>query len=200
MPHALLHALPPEMTKVASPERFTFPFAYTPHPLCLAAVEAVKAYVNMQPEVAQYVAEGKMMGVLVVNTAKDDKAEKRAFLAAYSGTAPLMEGLDYFVPNVVRLQALGEDYAQRDAEIQRLTHEIATLESSEAWTQARHDLAAQQAEAARYLAEISQAMTALKAARQAYRQQQAACADIVATDYYATFRHKTDAMLQDESQ
>lgn len=201
MSRSLLHSLPPEVATVASPERFTFPFAYTPHPLCLAAAEAVKTYVKTHNDVAQYVGEGKMMGVLVVNTAKEGEAEERAFLAAYSGTAPRsIAGLAYFVPNVVRLQALGEDYTKLDAEIQRLTQEIAALEKAEAWAQARHDLATLQAEATRSLKELSQTMPPLKAVRQAYRQQQAACATLVGTDYYEKLRQQADAMLQDESQ
>ena len=54
----MLHKLNCDIPK---PERFTYPFCYEPHPLCLAAVEEVKLEIErIQPK------EGKMFGVLVV--------------------------------------------------------------------------------------------------------------------------------------
>ena len=65
---SLLHPLNTDLQK---PERFTYPFCYEPHPLCLLAVEEVKHEIErIQPT------EGKMFGVLVV---------EGGFLAAYSG-------------------------------------------------------------------------------------------------------------------
>ena len=54
----MLHALNCDIPK---PERFTYPFCYEPHPLCLVAVEEVKKEIaRINPS------EGKMFGVLVV--------------------------------------------------------------------------------------------------------------------------------------
>ena len=54
----MLHKLNCDIPK---PERFTYPFCYEPHPLCLAAVEEVKLEIErIHPT------EGKMFGVLVV--------------------------------------------------------------------------------------------------------------------------------------
>ena len=56
---------------IPEPERFTYPFCYEPHPLCILAAEEVKREIErIQPT------EGKMFGVLVV---------EGGFLAAYSG-------------------------------------------------------------------------------------------------------------------
>ncbi len=53
-----LHTLNSDIPK---PERFTYPFCYEPHPLCLMAAEEVKQEIaRIGPK------EGKMFGVLVV--------------------------------------------------------------------------------------------------------------------------------------
>lgn len=88
---SLIHLL---IADLPLPERFTYPFCYEPHPLCLMAAEEVKREIErIQPT------EGKMFGVLVV------KAEEGlGFLAAYSG---LLEGRNdwpYFVPPVFDAQ------------------------------------------------------------------------------------------------
>ena len=88
---SLIHPL---IADIPLPERFTYPFCYEPHPLCLMAAEEVKREIErMHPQ------EGKMFGVLVV------KAEQGlGFLAAYSG---LLEGRNdwpYFVPPVFDAQ------------------------------------------------------------------------------------------------
>ena len=65
----------PLHTTLSKPERFTWPFCYEPHPLCLLAAEEVKREIaRIEPS------EGKMFGVLVVDT-----DEGLGFLAAYSG-------------------------------------------------------------------------------------------------------------------
>ena len=55
---SLIHPL---IADIPLPERFTYPFCYEPHPLCLMAAEEVKREIErIQPT------EGKMFGVLVV--------------------------------------------------------------------------------------------------------------------------------------
>ena len=51
------------------PRRFTYPYRYTPHPLCLAAAEEVRAYLTAHPELDAAAQKGKMFGVLVVEGA-----------------------------------------------------------------------------------------------------------------------------------
>ena len=54
-----LHQLSSDIPK---PERFTYPFCYEPHPLCILAAEEVKREIErIHPT------EGKMFGVLVVS-------------------------------------------------------------------------------------------------------------------------------------
>ena len=101
---AIIHTLHSSAEK---PERFTYPFCYEPHPLCLAAAEEVKQKIATMP-----LTEGQMFGVLVVETAGG-----LAFLAAYSG---LLEGRNdwpYFVPPVFDAQQPDGYFKTREREI-----------------------------------------------------------------------------------
>jgi tRNA pseudouridine32 synthase/23S rRNA pseudouridine746 synthase len=95
-------------TDLPKPERFTYPFFYEPHPLCLLAAEEVKQEIRrINPK------EGKMFGVLVVETAQ----QQLGFLAAYSG---LLEGRNdwgYFVPPVFDAQQPDGYFKTREREI-----------------------------------------------------------------------------------
>ena len=95
--------LHPLHTDLPKPERFTYPFCYEPHPLCLLAAEEVKREIErIHPS------EGKMFGVLVV---------EGGFLAAYSG---LLEGRNdwpYFVPPVFDAQQPDGHFKQTEREI-----------------------------------------------------------------------------------
>ena len=95
------------MTDIPKPERFTYPFCYEPHPLCLLAAEEVKQEIErIHPS------EGKMFGVLVV---------EGGFLAAYSG---LLEGRNdwpYFVPPVFDAQDPDGYFKAKEREISHST-------------------------------------------------------------------------------
>ena len=121
--------LHPLTTDIAPPERFTYPFCYEPHPLCLLAAEEVKQEIErIQPS------EGKMFGVLVVEGATVNckpstvnckpstvnckpSTVNYSFLAAYSG---LLEGRNdwpYFVPPVYDAQDPNGYFKTREREI-----------------------------------------------------------------------------------
>ena len=56
----------PLNTDIAKPERFTYPFAYEPHPLCQLAAQEVQQYIATLPDIKADADQGKMFGVLVV--------------------------------------------------------------------------------------------------------------------------------------
>ena len=95
-------------TDLPKPERFTYPFFYEPHPLCLLAAEEVKQEIRrINPK------EGKMFGVLVVETAQ----QQLGFLAAYSGLLEGRNDWDYFVPPVFDAQQPDGYFKTREREI-----------------------------------------------------------------------------------
>ena len=116
---------PLERGTEALPDAFTFPFRYTPHPLCQRAALIVQEKLREMG-----VTEGKMYGVMVVRGVKSEElranseeffeGSKLYFLAAYSGQ--LLGGYDHpwFVPPVV-------DYLSPDSYFQREQGEIVEM-------------------------------------------------------------------------
>ena len=104
----MLSPLHPLTTDIHKPERFTYPFCYEPHPLCLLAAEEVKQEIeHIHPS------EGKMFGVLVV---------EGGFLAAYSGLLEGRNDWSYFVPPVFDAQQPDGYFKTREREISLTTH------------------------------------------------------------------------------
>ena len=77
----MLHHFHTSVAGIPLPEKFTFPFCYTPHPLCVAAAKEVQDYLALQDAWKEELAQGKMFGVLAVKTQEG----KLGYLAAFSG-------------------------------------------------------------------------------------------------------------------
>ena len=97
-----MECLHPLSTTIPKPERFTYPFAYEPHPLCRLAAEEVQQYIAAHPDIREDADRGKMFGVLVV--AREDREPSLAYLAAYSGLLAGRNDWSYFVPPVYDAQ------------------------------------------------------------------------------------------------
>ncbi len=121
-----LHPLPASTNGIPSPQRFTNPFGYVPHPLCVAAAGEVKAFVARQPQWEQELSAGKMFGVLVV-----ESAAGRGFLAAFSGTLEGQTQHPYFVPPVYDLMAPGSHFQTEEQEISAITQRLTSLQSAQ---------------------------------------------------------------------
>ena len=81
------------------PVRFTYPFCYEPDPLCCQAATEVQQYIATHEEIRCDADNGKMFGVLVV-----ESTDGLAFLAAYSGLLAGRNDWPYFVPPVYDAQ------------------------------------------------------------------------------------------------
>lgn len=120
----------PLITDIERPERFTYPFCYEPHPLCLMAAEEVKQEIErIHPK------EGKMFGVLVVE--KEERSQESGdrsaygYLAAYSGLLEGRNDWEYFVPPVFDAQEPDGYFKTKEREISELMNkELRTLHSS----------------------------------------------------------------------
>ena len=116
-----IHFLPKETDNIPSPEKFTFPFCYEPHPLCVAAVEQIKDDIRQRFTSLQ--TSGKMFGVLVVQTPYG-----RGFLCAFSG---ILEGSyhhDGFVPPILDIRQPEGYFAKEERLISDINAKIASLD------------------------------------------------------------------------
>jgi tRNA pseudouridine32 synthase/23S rRNA pseudouridine746 synthase len=127
----MLHPLPPESASIPSPESFTYPFCYQPHPLCVLAAQEVREYLKSQPQWEPELTAGKMFGVLVVAPLQLPPlgGEKLFFLAAFSGTLDGKTRHPYFVPPVFDLMQPGCYFQQEQEQISAINARIASLQA-----------------------------------------------------------------------
>lgn len=111
---------------IEPPARFTWPFCYEPHPLCLAAAAEVQRYIASIAEWQEEIGHGKMFGVLVVRQADG----RTAFLAAYSGLLCGRNDLPWFVPSVFDSQQPDGYFKTHEAVISAINRRIEELEAS----------------------------------------------------------------------
>lgn len=120
----------------ALPAQFTYPFRYTPHPLCLKAAAVVQERLKEMG-----IEEGKMYGVLVAR-----QEEKLVFLAAYSGQLNGSYAHPWFVPPVVDYLDPNSHFQKEQAEIVKMSQRIEAMRRSEEIQQLKERLATLQQE------------------------------------------------------
>lgn len=116
------HAL---ATDITPPQRFTFPFCYKPHPLCLLAAEEVIKAVKADTTWLTEANKGKMFGVLVV-----EGHGRRGFLAAYSGLLCGRNDWPFFVPPVYDVLQPDGHFKQGEDAITEINRQVADMENS----------------------------------------------------------------------
>ena len=95
----MIHFFKNSITTIKLPDKFTYPFHYIPHPLCIIATKEVQAYLTSQSQWQKELQQGKMFGVLIVQTPEN----KIGYLAAFSGTLAGKNCHPFFVPPIYDL-------------------------------------------------------------------------------------------------
>jgi tRNA pseudouridine32 synthase/23S rRNA pseudouridine746 synthase len=117
----------------ALPVKFTYPFDYTPNPLCLLAAKHLQEYLTTQQDFEHNfgldenqngMVIGKMFGVLVVQTQENELG----YLAAFSGKLAGANQHIKFVPPVYDGLVEGNFINLGMLELSRINEEIKTLE------------------------------------------------------------------------
>lgn len=124
----ILHRFPVPTAGIPLPEKFTYSFCYTPHPLCVLAAGEVKKYLSTRYEWAEELQAGKMFGVLVVL----DTHGEIGYIAAYSGILAGRNDHPFFVPPVYDLLNPEGFFKTEEAEITRINEQIRQLENDAA--------------------------------------------------------------------
>jgi len=163
----LLHSFRTSVAGIPLPEKFTFPFCYTPHPLCVSAAEEVQDYLARQDGWQEELAQGKMFGVLVVETEKGEIG----YLAAFSGILAGKSVHPFFVPPVYDLQQPQGFFKAEEEQISHINARIAQLETDAEYTKLLCQLTALQQTAGEALKEARQQMKAAKEKREERRRQ-----------------------------
>jgi tRNA pseudouridine32 synthase/23S rRNA pseudouridine746 synthase len=108
----------------ALPERFTFPFCYEPHPLCLLAAQELQNQLSHNSSCQQEFSQtGKMFGVLLVENGQGQVG----YLSAFSGKLNIQENIINFVPSVFDVEKESALYAEDVRIINGLNSELEKL-------------------------------------------------------------------------
>jgi len=108
----------------ALPERFTFPFCYEPHPLCLIAAQELQNQLSHNLSYQQEFSQtGKMFGVLIVENPQGELG----YLSAFSGKLNVPENIINFVPSVFDVEQGSVLYAEDVRIINGLNSELDKL-------------------------------------------------------------------------
>ena len=121
----MIHYFPNDLNHIHLPEEFTYPFRYTPHPICLLAAEEVQSYLESRSDWAAELQQGKMFGVLVVRTTTG----KIGYLAAFSGNLMGSNHQDYFVPPVFDLLSPDGYFKEEEEHISHINRQIQEIET-----------------------------------------------------------------------
>lgn len=161
----MLHRFATSITDIPLPERFTYPFCYTPHPLCVMAAEEVQAYLAKQAEWREELKQGKMFGVLVVKTGNGETG----YLAAFSGILAGENRHPYFVPPVYDLLQPQGFFKIEEENISAINRNIRQLEEDKAYISLSAELAQTQQSAREALADAKALLKEAKAKREQRR-------------------------------
>lgn len=161
----MLHRFTTSVIDIPLPERFTYPFCYTPHPLCVLAAEEVQQYLSRQKEWQEELEQGKMFGVLVVQTANGELG----YIAAFSGILAGKNIHPFFVPPVYDLLQPQGFFKREEEQISQINLRIGQLQESEAYRQAAVRLALLRQTAQTELEKARKQMKAAKAQREERR-------------------------------
>lgn len=117
---------------IALPEKFTFPFYYEPHLLAKIAAEEIHHYLENQTDFkhnfglntnVDELPVGKMFGVLIVQ----NQQKELGYLAAFSGKLADKSLPKKFVPPVFNMRTEGSFYIKGELEIDEINRQLALL-------------------------------------------------------------------------
>ena len=155
----MFHSFQTSIAGIELPRLFTYPFHYTPHPLCVMAAGEVQAYINKQTRWKEELDKGKMFGVLIVRTSNG----QTGYLAAFSGNLCGSNSHSFFVPPVYDLLKPDGFFKIEEEQISAINHQIGQLQNCDRYLELqqkreRETVSSQQA--------LSEARKVLKAAKE----------------------------------
>lgn len=170
-----IHFFKQEVSHIALPEKFTYPFHYTPHPLCVMAAKETQGYIASREEWQEELSSGKMFGVLLVRNeggeTDDISAEnaKIGYLAAFSGNLAGENLHSFFVPPVYDLLQPEGFFKIEEEQISAINSRIKSLETDAHYLRLKDKLLLETAQSKDALNEAKAKLKAAKEARELRR-------------------------------
>ncbi len=132
----MLHHYQSSTVEIPLPLKFTNPFSYMPHSLCVMAAREVRDYLSMQTQWAAELAEGKMFGVLIVQTLSGEIG----YLAAFSGNLAHGNKHDFFVTPVYDLLDPAGFFVPEETQISEINRRIDMLLADAVYMRMKEEL------------------------------------------------------------
>ena len=179
----MIHFFKQPISHLALPDKFTYPFHYTPHPLCVLAAEEVKEYIASREEWQEELAFGKMFGVLIVQkenkqeTAKKEAVNEIGYLAAFSGNLAGKNLHPYFVPPVYDLLQPEGFFKIEEEQISSINIRIRELENNRSYLDLKEKWKTETEQAKAILNQAKAELKAAKEAREIRRQSSSALSE-----------------------
>ncbi|MCP3128144.1 pseudouridine synthase [Shewanella sp. KJ2020] len=187
----------------ALPQRFTFPFYYEPHPLCVIAAAELQQHLESQQDWQHNFgltgeltgAIGKMFGVLLVQNPQGEVG----YLSAFSGKLAEQNHWPRFVPPVFDMLAKDNFFHAENLQINKLNQQLAALETHPDIPRLNEELVTKQTQAETQLAAHRQLMIAGRKSRKTQRSQLANQLTSVPSDEKQHENAAIEAKLSQES-
>lgn len=122
----LIHRFPELGQEYKLPEKFTFPFCYTPAAITKKAAGILMDKIDSDKNLSVIFSEGKMLGVLTIR----DKEGKPGFLAGFSGLAGGKNKITGFVPPILDLLDADGHFKKEEKEISAININISEILNS----------------------------------------------------------------------
>ncbi len=161
----MLHQFAQPIAHIALPEKFTYPFHYTPHPLCMIAANELQDYIATQEEWKEELQQGKMFGVLIVQTSTGELG----YIAAFSGNLAGKNQHPYFVPPVYDLLQPKGFFKIEEENISLINKHIRQIEEDASYLELQSQLSEAETTCRKELKEAKEVMKVAKEKREVLR-------------------------------
>lgn len=161
----MFHSFQTSIAGIELPRLFTYPFHYTPHPLCVMAAGEVQAYINKQTRWKEELDKGKMFGVLIVRTSNG----QTGYLAAFSGNLCGSNSHSFFVPPVYDLLKPDGFFRIEEEQISAINHQIGQLQNCDRYLELQQKMERETASSQQALSEARKVLKAAKEKREQRR-------------------------------
>ncbi|MFK2589882.1 pseudouridine synthase [Bacteroides fragilis] len=161
----MFHSFQTSIAGIELPRLFTYPFHYTPHPLCVMAAGEVQAYINKQTRWKEELDKGKMFGVLIVRTSNG----QTGYLAAFSGNLCGSNSHSFFVPPVYDLLKPDGFFKIEEEQISAINHQIGQLQNCDRYLELQQKMERETVSSQQALSETRKVLKAAKEKREQRR-------------------------------
>lgn len=161
----MFHSFQTSIAGIELPRLFTYPFHYTPHPLCVMAAGEVQAYINKQTRWKEELDKGKMFGVLIVRTSNG----QTGYLAAFSGNLCGSNSHSFFVLPVYDLLKPNGFFKIEEEQISAINHQIGQLQNCDRYLELQQKMERETASSQQALSEARKVLKAAKEKREQRR-------------------------------